>query len=494
MRIIGSEESKLMDEYTIKNIGIPSEILMENAAVGILENIEEFHKSFVIVCGTGNNGGDCLAAARHLYEKSKSIFICLVGNENKLTREAALNYNILINLGIEIKKVETEDDIKNLKAEILSCDAVIDGIFGIGLKRNVEGIYKEVITAINDYSNFTYSIDVPSGISASSGEVLGAAVKADKTITLNLYKTGFLNYSAMDYTGKVAVCDIGIPEEVKNRFHKGRFITDRAFIKSVWKKRSLISNKGEFGRVLLFAGSTSFTGAAKLTAKSAIRAGSGLVTLITKDQVFESLQQSAAENMTVPFSERSRIVKLIEGANGIGFGPGLSKDEETLSMLKLVCQNAKCPVVIDADGLNVLKDNMELLKNGEYILTPHPKEMERLSNINIDEINKNRVSFAENYAKENNVILLLKGYNTVVTNGSETYINPTGSSAMASGGMGDALTGIITSFIAQGYKSFTAAVLGAYIHGYTGDKLSEKMFSVNASDLINEIPYILKEF
>ncbi|MFA6941694.1 MAG: NAD(P)H-hydrate dehydratase [Clostridiaceae bacterium] len=494
MRIIGPEESKLMDEYTIKNIGIPSEILMENAAVCISENIEEAHKSFVIVCGTGNNGGDCLAAARHLNGKNKSIIIYLVGNEDKLTREAGLNYNILRNLGIEIKKIKTKDDIKNLKAEILSCDAVIDGIFGIGLKRNVEGIYKDVITVINDYSNFTYSIDVPSGMTAGSGEVLAAAVKADKTITLNLYKTGFLSYSAMDYTGKIVVCDIGIPEEVKNRFHKGRFITDRAYINSIWKKRSLISNKGEFGRSLVFAGSTSFTGAAKLTSKSVIKAGAGLVTLITKDQVFESLQQSAAENMTVPFSEKSRIANLIKGANGIGFGPGLSKDEETLSMLRLVCQNTKCPVVIDADGLNVLKDNMELLKSGEYVLTPHPKEMERLSGINIEEINKNRIDIAENYAKKNNVILLLKGYNTVITNGAETYINPTGSSAMASGGMGDALTGIITSFIAQGYKPFIAAVLGAYIHGYIGDKLSEKMFSVNASDLINEIPYILKEF
>jgi len=494
MRIIGSEESKLMDEYTIKNIGIPSEILMENAAVGILENIEEVHKSFVIVCGTGNNGGDCLAAARHLYGKNKSIFIYLVGSEDKLTREAALNYNILKNLGIGIKNIKTEDDIENLKAEILSCDAVIDGIFGIGLKRNVEGIYKDVITVINEYSNFTYSIDVPSGITADSGEVLGTAVQADMTITLNLYKTGFLSYCAMDYTGKIAVCDIGIPEEVKNRFHKGRFITDRAFINSIWKSRSLISNKGEFGRTLIFAGSTSFTGAAKLTSKAAIKAGAGLVTLITKDQVFESLQDNSSENMTVPFSERSRIVNLIDGADGIGFGPGLSKDEETLSMLKLVCQSAKCPVVIDADGLNVLKDNMKLLKSGEYVLTPHPKEMERLCGINIDEINKNRISLAENYAEENNVILLLKGYNTVITNGAETYINPTGSSAMASGGMGDALTGIISSFIAQGYKPFTAAVLGAYIHGYIGDKLSEKMFSVNASDLVNEIPYILKEF
>ncbi|MDV3428959.1 MAG: NAD(P)H-hydrate dehydratase [Bacillota bacterium] len=494
MRITDSEESKLMDEYTIKNIGIPSEILMENAAIGILENIEEAHKSFVIVCGTGNNGGDALAAARHIYGKNKSIAIYLVGNEDKLIREAALNYNIVKNLGIEIKNIKAEDDMENLKAEIKSCDAVIDGIFGIGLKRNVEGIYKDVITVINDYSNFTYSIDVPSGLTADRGEVLGTAVKADITITLNLYKTGFLSYSAMDYTGKIVVCDIGIPEEVKNRFHKGRFITDRACIRSIWKKRSLVSNKGEFGRALVFAGSTGFTGAAKLTSKSAIKAGAGLVTLITKDQVFESLQESAAENMTIPFSEKSRIVNLIEGADGIGFGPGLSKDEETLSMLELVCQCAKCPVVIDADGLNVLKDNKEILKNGEYVLTPHPKEMERLSGINIEDINKNRISIAENYAKENNVILLLKGYNTVITNGAETYINPTGSSAMASGGMGDALTGIITSFIAQGYKPFKAAVLGAYIHGYIGDKLSEKMFSVNASDLINEIPYILKEF
>lgn len=492
--IIGSSEAKLMDEYTIKNIGIPSEILMENAAFGILKNIEEDHKSFTVVCGTGNNGGDGLAAARHLYEKGKILHIYLVGDEKKLTYEAKLNYNILKNLGADIKNIEAEADIEDLTENIKASDAVIDGIFGIGLKRNIEGIYKDIIDAINQNSKFTYSIDVPSGISADSGLVLGEAVIADKTITLNLYKTGFINYSAINYIGKVIVCDIGIPQSVKNKFHRGRFITDRAFIKSIWKSRNPISNKGDFGRALIFAGSTGFLGAAKLTCRAAIKTGAGLVTLITKEQVFESLQANAEENMTSSFSQKNVIDKLIDGANGIGFGPGLSKDKETADMLKLVCQKAKCPVVIDADGLNVLSEDIEILKSGEYILTPHPKEMERLSNINIEEINNNRIEAAENYAKDKGVILLLKGYYTVITNGCETYINPTGSSAMASGGMGDALTGIITSLIAQGYKPFEAAVLGAYIHGYIGDKLNEKMFTVNASDLIDEIPYTLKEF
>lgn len=494
MRITDSSEAKLMDDYTIKNIGIPSEILMENAAFGILQNIDEAHNSFVIVCGTGNNGGDGLAAARHLYRKNKMVNIYIVGDEDKLTYESKLNYNILKNLGADVKYIKSEADINELKGKIKESDAVIDGIFGTGLKRNIEGIYKYTIDAINQNSNFTYSIDVPSGISADSGEVLGAAVIADITITLNLYKTGFLNYSAINYIGRVIVCDIGIPEIVKNKFHKGRFITDKAFIKGIWEKRNPISNKGDFGRALIFAGSTGYLGAAKLACRAAIKTGAGLVTLITKDQVFESLQSTSMENMTASFSQKNLVEKLIEGAKGIGFGPGLSKDEETEKMLKLICQNAKCPVVIDADGLNVLKDNIDILKDGEYVLTPHPKEMERLSNINIEEINNNRIETAENYAKDTGVILLLKGYYTVITDGCETYINPTGSSAMASGGMGDALTGIITSFIAQGYKPFIAAVLGAYIHGYIGDKLKDKRFSINASDLINEIPYILNEF
>lgn len=494
MRIIGSEESKLMDGYTINDIGIPSEILMESAAIGITRNIEELHKSFVIVCGTGNNGGDGFAAARHLYGKYKNIIVYLAGPEEKLTREASLNYNILKNLGVKIRNIKTVNDINNLKTDIGCCDAVVDGVFGTGLKRYVEGLYKEVIKAVNDNSKFIYSIDVPSGLSADTGEVLGEAVRADKTITLNLYKTGFINYSALDYTGEVVVWDIGIPEKVKNKYHKGRFITDKDYVKSIWRKRSLILNKGDFGRVLIFAGSEGFTGAAKLTVKSAIKTGAGLITLVTKDQSFVSLQNSASENMTISFSRKNRINELIGKADGIGFGPGLSNDEETLSMLKTVGKNARCPVVIDADGLNVLKENKDVLKNGEFILTPHPGEMERLCGINTEDINKNRIDIAESFAREYGVILLLKGYNTVITDGSVTYINPTGSSAMASGGMGDALTGIITSLIAQGYKPFEAAVLGAYIHGYTGDKLSEKKFSVNASDLINEIPYVLKEF
>lgn len=493
MRVIDSEEAKIMDEYTINKIGIDSLILMENAAISVLKNILPNHNSFIIICGIGNNGGDGLAIGRHLFQKGKDITIYIIGETDKLTKESRVNYNILKKLGLDIREINTTEDINFLDKEIISKDAVIDAIFGIGLKREVEGIFKETIESINKYSKYTYSIDVPSGLSCDSGEALGKAVFADKTITLSLYKIGFLNYNAFNYTGEVIVEDISIPNIVKEMFHKGRFITDREWIKRNWIKRKTTSHKGDFGSALIFAGSKGFAGASIIASTASLRSGAGLTTLITKEEVFSNLVGLPPEIMTLSFEREDKIKKLLENAKGIGFGPGIGWDIESENILKLINENAKCPIVIDADGINIIKANPHILERGNCILTPHPKEFERLIGIKKEEINKNRINLAEKYAKENNVILLLKGYNTVITDGRTTFVNTTGNSAMASGGMGDALTGIITALLAQGYNPLNAAIIGAYIHGYAGDKLGKKMFVVNATHVIEEITFIMKE-
>ena len=253
-------------------------------------------------------------------------------------------------------------------------------------------------------------------------------------------------------------------------------------------------HKGDFGRVAIVAGSKDFVGAAYISATAAVKSGAGLVTLCCRDNIQEILSSKLVEAMTVSF-QSERFQKVIESSDAIAFGPGMGNNEETLRMLKFILEKANSSVLIDADGLNVLENNTHIIKNYKngLVLTPHLGEMSKLTGLSIEYIKENRSSVARDFAKEFNVILLLKGYNTVITDGQKIIINPTGNSAMATGGMGDCLTGIIAALIGQGYDAFTATYLGAYVHGYCGDILSKDMFSVNAESVINIIPKVIKE-
>ncbi|WP_454052915.1 NAD(P)H-hydrate dehydratase [Clostridium sp. Marseille-Q7071] len=267
------------------------------------------------------------------------------------------------------------------------------------------------------------------------------------------------------------------------------------FIISSLKKRKIDGHKGDYGRVLIISGSKGYSGAAYITTQAAVRSGAGLVTLCTHKELQDIMSIKLCEAMTVNFEETDKINNIVEKSNVIAFGPGMGNSRLTFNILKEILTKSECPIVIDADGLNVLQGQLELLeyKNNEIILTPHLREMARLTGLTIEEIKENKVKIAKEFAKIHNIILLLKGYNTIITDGTVVYINTTGNSAMASGGMGDALTGVISSFIAQGYEPLKATYLGAYIHGYCGDLLSEEMFCVNATHLIEYLPYSIKK-
>ena len=243
------------------------------------------------------------------------------------------------------------------------------------------------------------------------------------------------------------------------------------------------------------AGSLGFTGAAYISTQAAVRSGAGLVTLCCDDSIQDILSGKLVEAMTASIDDEKKLDSLISKSNCIAIGPGLGNNHVTLNLLEKILLNSKCPVVIDSDGLNVLEGNLDMLKNKKckIVLTPHMGEMARISGFSIDEINENKIDIAKNFAKKYNVVLLLKGFNTIITDGKTLLINPTGSSAMASGGMGDCLTGIIASFISQGYDILTAACIGAYVHGYCGDKLSKEMFCVNANHILEGLPCVIKE-
>lgn len=497
MRIGTSKNSSDVDRACVERLGIPLMVLMENAALKVVKhlNIDEY-SSYVIICGAGNNGGDGLAAARHLYVLGKKVevFIVLNGSGN-MSECCKANYNILKNMGVEINEVSKDENLDKLKTSLLEAEVTVDGIFGTGLNRDVEGIFKKAIEAINEYSNYTVSIDIPSGMNGDSGKILGCCVKADKTICFEFYKRGFLNYKSSEFTGDIMVESIGIPQSTLNEFHNNEFILEKSHINKNLKPRSKYGHKGDYGRVVIIAGSEGFSGAAYIATEATVKSGSGLVTLCCSRDIQEILSSKLSEAMTCNYENTERLLELINNSDAIAIGPGLGNNEGTLELLKLVIEESKCPIIIDADGLNVLSKNLNLLKKSKnpIIITPHPGEMSRLTGLTVAEINSSRLDIAKKFAQEHNIIVVLKGYETVITDGHKLYINPTGNSAMASGGMGDCLTGIIASFVAQGLSPLEAAACGAYIHGYAGDRLSKDRYCVNARDIIEEIPYVMKE-
>lgn len=493
MKIGNSQLIKNIDNYCINDLGIPSTVLMENAALKVVKNIDfEKFNSFTIICGTGNNGGDALAVARQLFSMNMKIDIFIIG-EHSMSKDCLINYNILKNMGVPIKRIVKTQDIQLLNDILNKNDMIIDGIFGSGLARNIDGIYKEVIECINKSSVYILSIDIPSGMLCDSFGILGSCVKANKTVSFEVYKKGFLDYESDKYTGEIVVESIGIPEYVVNKFHLKEYLVQKKEIKSIIKKREKYSYKGDFGRVSVIAGSKKYTGAAYLTCQGAVRSGAGLVTLCTEKSVVEILQSKTIESMIMSY-ENNDFKELILNSDSIAIGPGMGNNENTFNIIKDILSKEGCPLVLDADALNVLQHNLDLLKNSKrkIVITPHIGEMGRLTGIDSKNIIKNRIDIARDFANKYGIIVLLKGYNTIITNGEEVYINSTGNSKMASGGMGDVLTGIIASFIGQGYKPLKATILSAFIHGYVGDILSKDMFCVNASYIVERLPYIIE--
>lgn len=497
MRIADSQTMSSIDGYCIKTLGIPGVVLMENAALKVIKNIDtDKYQQYVVVCGKGNNGGDGFAVARHLHILGKKVEVFLLGSSENMKEDCRINYRIIKNIGINVKKISNVEDINELREAIEKSQVTIDCIFGTGLSKKLEGIYDMAVTIINENSRYIISVDVPSGFDSNTGLALGNSIKANKTISFQLYKTGFLSYGADKYTGEIIVEDIGIPESAINKFHENEFIMDKSMINKKLMIRDKYSYKGDYGRVLIIAGSVGYSGAAYISTQAAVRSGAGLVTLCCNKDIQQILSSKLIEAMTIDSEDNNKLKEFIKKSDAIAIGPGMGDNDITLKLVEDTIHLSDSPIVIDADGINVLRENISVLKNKktEIILTPHMGEMSRITGYTIDYIRNNRMKVAKEFAKEYGVIILLKGYNTIITDGDMTIINPTGNSAMASGGMGDCLTGMIASFLGQGYKPMEAACISAYIHGYCGEKLSNSMFCINASHILDQIPFIVKEF
>lgn len=494
MYIMTVKKCKEIDKYAIENLHIPSLILMENAATGIYEKIRDIGNKFLVICGTGNNGGDGLVVGRKLLLEGKDVFFVIVSPKDKFSKDFKTNFEIIKSITENIIMIKSLSDIENFRSLLNNYDVIVDSLFGVGINRELDTFYCKLIDCINESKKYIVAVDIPSGLDGNTGLPLGNAVTANVTYSFEVIKRGFINYSAFKYIGNLEIIKIGIPENIKELKDEGVRLLDGSYYRNIIKKRSLYGYKGDYGKVTVFAGSLGFAGAAYITTEACVKSGAGLTTLVTPMECQRILSGSLIEAMTANYSEKARVKNLVENSDVIAFGPGIKSEKEFEEILLWIADNSTSNIVIDAEGINILSRREDILDKlrGRMVLTPHLGEMSRLVNIPISEIEENRVEIAKEYAKKQECILLLKGYYTVITDGNSVFVNNTGDSKMASGGMGDCLTGIIASLIGQDNTPLEGALLGAYIHGLAGQRCKEK-YSVTARDVIENIPFIMNE-
>jgi len=511
MKVALNDEMKKIDKAAIEKYGIPGVILMERAGMSVFnEIIKEFDLSskLTIVCGRGNNGGDGFVIARYLYDRGYKVKVFILGEKEGIKGDALINYNIIRNLGLDIKEIIYDNDIISLKENIINYPIVVDALFGTGLNKDVAGIPEKVINIINKYSKYTISVDIPSGIGGNDGKVHKVAVKANKTIAFGLPKCGNLIYPGADYNGELLIADIGIPKEIIKNAKLNHNLIDLELIKDNLPSRRKDTHKGSYGKANVVAGSLGMTGAAILTCKSALRTGLGLIKLYIGESLNCIVKSGVPEAITVPLQEMrkgviginhiERIIDDTKEANVFTIGPGCGNTAELSEIIKRVLNDVEIPMVIDADGLNVLAQNTEWLneKRSQIVITPHLGEMERLTGISIDYIKNNLIEVAKDFSQEWQVIVVLKCARTIVASPKgEIFININGNPGMATAGSGDVLTGILTSLIAQGLEPLKAAITAVYIHGLTGDKAASEKgeYGLLAGDLVEYLPYTIKE-
>lgn len=493
MKIFSAEQIRKADEFTIKHEQIASIDLMEHAALTFLDKLLEIDitASVTIFCGHGNNGGDGLAIARLLLEHGTRVITYVVAPEEKYSIDFKTNLDRLKrNKEAKIVFIKNEKHLPAIKKDVL----IIDALFGTGLSKPVTGIYKKVIQHINKSGCNVISVDMPSGLYAdvSSLQNADAIVKATHTLTFQFYKLAFMFAENAEFFGRIHLLDIGLSEDYILKTKSEFEIIDNDKVKSIIKIRKSFSHKGNYGHALLIAGSNGKMGAAVLASKACLRSGVGLLTVHIPSIGYSVLQTAVPEAMCIIDSSLSYVTEKLdyEGYATVGIGPGIESFGGSPGIVQHLISSFNKPIVIDADGLNVLALNKSWLKQipANSILTPHPKEFERLFGKTENNFERNKLQME--CSKKYNVVIVLKGKHTCITSPDGIcYFNGTGNPGMAKGGSGDVLTGMITAFLAQGYVPFDAAIACVYLHGLAGDigvkNVSE--YTLVASDIINNI-------
>lgn len=502
MKAVNSAQMREIDRRATSEFGMEPALLMERAGLAVSNRVKELFRprKTVVLAGGGNNGGDGFAAARLLKNEGWNATVFFLPGRN-ISDECKRQLELARKFGVPVRKGFVPDE-KDLHAAL-----VIDALFGTGLSKPVAGVQARAIEKINSSAAPVISVDIPSGISADSGAAPGAAVRADYTVTFGLPKLGHLLHPGAAHTGKLFIDDIGFPRELLEASGSGCELLEKGQMACLLPERPASSYKGDYGHVLVVAGSRGKTGSALLAARAAFRVGAGLVTLGAPEELMAIYQTKVLNEMTLPLASFKGMLSaaaagpllefMRERADVLAIGPGLGTGSETSSLMSEVLKKCAAPAVIDADGLNSIKGNTGLLKRAKapVIITPHVGEMSRLAGIQTGDILKDPIGSAMTFATGNGVYVVLKGVPTVIADpDGNVLINSTGSPAMAKAGVGDVLTGMIAGFLAQGLQPAAAAALGVYTHGLAGEIIARDrgVYSLLASDIHEAIPEALK--
>ena len=487
--LVTADEMRKYDRYAIEKIGIPAMVLMERAALAAFDTVESFYtehaeasRSVLIMAGPGNNGGDGLALARLLSEKNYYVEVWFVGEESRASEQWKEQRRILSHYSVNISTKPSEREYTIL----------VDALFGVGLSRELTGIFEEAADVFNGLKGYKIALDLPSGIDSDTGKIWGKAVSADETVTFGFCKRGLVLYPGCLYAGRVHTADIGIPEMCFEDRKPGMYALEER-TEELLPKRDVQGNKGTFGKVLLIAGSVNMAGAAILAAKAAYRVGAGMVKVITPEENRVILQQTVPEALLGTASELESCIKW---ANVIVIGPGLGKNIEGEHMLEQVLENSRLPLLIDADGLNLLSESPKLrsllasrgAQVRNTVLTPHVGEMARLLKKSIAEVKEHLSEYGSELAMELQAVVTAKDARTFICEtGKPICVNLSGNSGLATAGSGDVLAGVIAGLMAQGMEPYEAACVGACIHGRAGDKVVSEIgeHACMAGDLLD---------
>jgi len=506
MRVLNAAQMREADRRTIQDIGIPSLVLMENAgrqAVAAMEAAfaDLTERRVAVLCGRGNNGGDGFVVARTLIQRGVDVSVFLVGQVSEVRGDARTNLEVLGRLGLTVVEISDSQAWELHFSEISDCTLIVDAIFGTGLNAPIAGLLETVVADVNASGIPVVAIDLPSGLSADAHEPIGDSIDAAMTVTLAAPKLALVLPPAETRAGDIVIADIGIPSEVIDTLDGPRVeLLTRSAMRELIAPRTPDSHKGDFGRVLIIAGSRGKTGAAHLAGIGALRSGAGLVTVATPSCCLPIVAAMAPEYMTEALEETADglhpdgVERVLDMARDvIALGPGIGQGTSTRHFVRALVDRATTPLVIDADGLNALSEDPDKLLGREgrdVIITPHPGEMARLVGMSTAEVQASRLEIARNFAVAHHVYVVLKGHRTVIATPDEkVFINPTGNPGMATGGTGDVLTGMVAAWLAQLLDAEAACKLAVYLHGMAGDltEADEGEVAMTAGDLAGHI-------
>jgi len=504
MKVSRVSEMRALDRTAIEEFGIVEELLMENAGQAVyFVLLKEFgirDKAFLVFSGVGNNGGDGFVVARKIHSNGGAVKVFILGDQNKFRGAAKTNLDIVSRLPIEIRRLES---IEAVKMDIAHCDGIVDAILGTGLTRDVEGLYRDVVELINESGKTVFSVDIPSGVHGDTGQVMGAAVKADYTVTFGLPKLGNMLFPGYDLCGRLYVSHISFPPSMYN--------ADSLKVEINWPvklpPRDVSGHKGDFGEVLFIAGASGYFGAPYFAALSFLKAGGGYSRLAAPAAITPFIASRGGEIVFVPQQEtgsgsialrnKLALLDLSERMDMVVLGPGLSLEEETQQLVRELAREIKKPLLIDGDGITALCKDLPIIKEreAETILTPHLGEMSRITRMGVRAIDANKINILQRTARELNAVIVLKGAHSLIGYPDErVFINMSGNSGMATAGSGDVLTGTIAAMFGLGLSLQDAVRKGVFMHGLSGDLAAEDKGEdgITAQDILDYLPLAVK--